>query len=155
MQQRMTGGLVAPDDAVAKNFSLVPAVNGRWYQAQIGLGNRFSLVPFPNRDGRLVMITGVRLHLFDRALKLLKAPPERQAIAKAIQQGDSAELNDAMRKARVIGAIHRTSKEWLQHAQGEYLSTVPLIEIVKIGDSSQFRTRRIRPSRCQGSARCC
>jgi crotonobetainyl-CoA:carnitine CoA-transferase CaiB-like acyl-CoA transferase len=135
MQQRMAAGLVAPDDAVAKNFSFVPTVNGRWYQAPIGLGNPFSLVPFPTKDGRLVTITGVYPHLFDRALKLLKAPPERQAIAKAIRQWDSAELDDAMGKARVIGAIHRTSKEWLQHPQGKYLSTVPLIEIVKIGDS--------------------
>jgi hypothetical protein len=33
MQQRIATGQIPADDAVARNFSFVPTINGRWYQA--------------------------------------------------------------------------------------------------------------------------
>ena len=55
-----------------------------------------------------------------------------------LAQWESAALDEAMGPSRVIGAVHRTAEEWLQHPQGKYLSTVPVIEIVKIGDSAAY-----------------
>ena len=138
MQQRMAMGAVPRDDAVARNFSFIPTVNGHWYQAPLGVGNPMSFGIFPTKDGRFATITAVYPHLLDRALNLLKTPPDRQAIAKAIAQRDSAELDEAMGPSRVIGAIHRTAKEWAEHPQGKYLHGVPLVEIVKIGDSDRI-----------------
>lgn len=135
MQQRMAMGATPKDDPVARNFSFIPTVNGHWYQAPLAVGNPVSFGIFPTKDNRFATITGVYPHLLDRALTLLKTPPDRKAIAKAIAQWDSAELDEAMGPSRVIGAIHRTSEEWLQHPQGKYLSSVPLVEIVKIGES--------------------
>lgn len=137
MGQRRLSGAVPADDAVAKNFSFVPTVNGHWYQAPLAVGNPVSFGIFATKDNRFATITGVYPHLLDRALRLLKVQPDRKAIAATIKQWDSAELDDAMAKARVIGAIHRSSEEWAQHPQGKYLSSVPLIEIVKIGESQR------------------
>ena len=137
MGQRMMSGQVPADDPVARNFSFVPTVNGHWYQAPLAFGNPLSFGIFPTKDNRFITITGVYPHLLDRALNMLKVPPDRQAIAKAIKERDSAELDEAMGPSRVIGAIHRTSAEWAAHPQGQYLQGVPLIEIVKIGESDR------------------
>jgi len=136
MQQRMAFGRIPADDPVASRFSFVPTINGRWYQAPLGLGNPLSLAMFPTKDDKLVTITGLYPQLLDRALTLLNTAPTRKAIGDAIKRWDSNELDEAMGAKRVIGAIHRSSREWLQHPEGKYLSTVPLVEIIKIGDSA-------------------
>ena len=134
MQARMKKGVLPADDAVARNFSFVPTVNGNWYQAPLAQGNPISFGIFPAKDGRYVTITGVYPHLMDRALKMLNVAPTREAIAGAIKQRTAAELEEAMVKTRTVGAIHRTSEEWAAHPQGKYLAGVPLIEIVKVAD---------------------
>jgi crotonobetainyl-CoA:carnitine CoA-transferase CaiB-like acyl-CoA transferase len=135
MGARRQMGQIPADDAVARNFSFVPTVNGNWYQAPLAQGNPISFGIFPTKDGRFATITGVYPHLMDRALKMLKVPPTREAIAGAIKQRTAAEVEDAMLKTRTVGAIHRTTEEWAAHPQGKYLSGVPLIEIVKVGDA--------------------
>ena len=131
----MAMGILPANDNVASQFSFVPTINGRWYQAPLALGNPVSFGIFPTKDDRQVTITGVYPHLLERALNLLNAAPNRKAVASAIRQWNANDLDVAMGEKRVIGAIHRTAEEWLRHPQGQYLSTVPLIEIVKIADS--------------------
>lgn len=138
MRQRMAMGATPADDAVARNFSFIPTVNGNWYQAPLGVGNPVSFQVFRTKDNRFMNITGAYPHLMDRALNVLKVAPNYKDIAKAVEQWDSAELEDTMAKVRAVGAIHRTSEEWLQHPQGKYLSGVPLVEIVKIGESDRI-----------------
>ncbi|MBB3214452.1 crotonobetainyl-CoA:carnitine CoA-transferase CaiB-like acyl-CoA transferase [Herbaspirillum sp. Sphag1AN] len=135
MRKRMALGVVPADDPIASRFSFIPTVNGHWYQAPLALGNPVSFGIFPTKDDRQVTITGVYPHLLERALNLLNAAPNRKAVASAIRQWKADDLDAAMEQHRVIGAIHRTSDEWLRHPQGQYLSTVPLIEIVKVGES--------------------
>ena len=43
--------------------------------------------------------------------------------------------DDEVGEADMVIAIHRTKEEWLAHPQGQYLATLPVIEIEKIGDS--------------------
>jgi crotonobetainyl-CoA:carnitine CoA-transferase CaiB-like acyl-CoA transferase len=135
MGARRQMGLIPPDDPIASNFSFVPTVNGNWYQAPLAQGNPISFGIFPTKDARFITITGVYPHLMDRALKMLKVPPNREAIAGAIKQRTAAELEAAMLNSRTVGAIHRTTEEWAAHPQGKYLSGVPLIEIVKVVDA--------------------
>ena len=40
-----------------------------------------------------------------------------------------------MGETRTVGAIHRTTQEWLQYPEGQTLAKVPVIDIRKIGDS--------------------
>ena len=135
MKMRMKMGAIPASDPVARNFSFEPTVNGRWYQAPLGVGNPITFQIFPVKDGRLFTLSGPYPHLMDRILNLLKVNPERPAIAAALKKWDSAELDDAIGKHRICGGMHRTAAEWLQHPQGKYLSTVPLVEIVKVGEA--------------------
>jgi crotonobetainyl-CoA:carnitine CoA-transferase CaiB-like acyl-CoA transferase len=135
MKMRMKMGAIPANDPVARNFSFEPTINGRWYQAPLGVGNPITFQIFPVRDGRLFTLSGPYPHLMDRILNLLKVNPERPAIAAALKKWDSTELDEAIGEHRICGGMHRTAKEWLQHPQGKYLSDVPLVEIVKVGDS--------------------
>ena len=47
-----------------------------------------------------------------------------------------------------VGAVHRTTEEWLAHPEGMHLAETPVIEIVKIGRGGTDRPGRpIRSSR--------
>ncbi|KXU82546.1 hypothetical protein CI15_34060 [Paraburkholderia monticola] len=136
MKVRIAMGVVPADDAVARNFSFEPTVNGRWYQAPLGVGNPITFQAFPTKDGRMFTLSGPYPHLMDRIVKMLKTYPDRKAIAHSIKQWNSADLDEAIGTARVCGGMHRTAAEWLRHPQGKYLAGVPLIEIVKVADSA-------------------
>jgi TAT (twin-arginine translocation) pathway signal sequence len=58
MQHRIAAGIVPADDPVPRSFTFTPTINGRFYQAPLGLGNPFSFVPFATKDGRWVNVTG-------------------------------------------------------------------------------------------------
>lgn len=146
MKLRMKMGAVPANDAVARNFSFEPTLNGRWYQAPLGVGNPITFQVFPVKDGRLFTLSGPYPHLMDRILNLLKVNPQRPAIAAALLKWDSADLDEAIGEHRICGGMHRTAGEWLQHPQGKYLSTVPLVEIVKVGDSDPVPWSQQRPA---------
>lgn len=135
MQFRLAVGMLPPDDAVAKSFTFTPTINGRLYQAPVGLGNPFSFVPFETKDGRFANITGVYPHLNARALNLLGASPNVESIAAGVKKWNAEDLEQAMIDSRTVGTIHRTAQEWLAHPEGMALASVPLIDIRKIGDS--------------------
>lgn len=135
MQQRQKMGALPADDVIANSITFVPSVNGKLYQAPLGLDNPMSFVPFETRDGRYMNITGIYPHLYHRALNVLNASPDRESIAKAVKQRDAEELDQALAKAGAVAGIHRTAEEWLATPEGNYLAQRPLIEIVKVADS--------------------
>ena len=135
MRHRMAAGALPADDPVGKGFSFYPTINDRWLQAPIGLGNPMSFVAFETKDGRFANITGAYPHLYDRALNLLKASPNRESIVAAVKTWTAADLDQAMLENRVVGGIHRTTAEWAAHPEGRALAARPLIDIVKIADS--------------------
>lgn len=89
-----------------------PAKNGRWSYLHCN---------FPNH--RAV------------ALKVLGVPEDREAVRKAVAQWDALELEEAIIAAKGAGGMVRSMDEWSRHPQGMAVATLPLIEIVKIGDS--------------------
>jgi crotonobetainyl-CoA:carnitine CoA-transferase CaiB-like acyl-CoA transferase len=136
MQFRIAAGLVPANDPIPASFTFMPTINGRYYQAPLGVGNPFSFVPFETKDGRYMNVTGVYPHLLDRALRLLGVVPTRESIAKAIKSWNGQALEDAMAEARVVGGMHRTTAEWAAHPEGQLLASVPVIDIRKVGDSA-------------------
>jgi crotonobetainyl-CoA:carnitine CoA-transferase CaiB-like acyl-CoA transferase len=136
MQFRIAAGLVPAGDPVPGSFTFMPTINGRYYQAPLGLGNPFSFVPWETKDGRFMNITAVYPNLYDRILTLLGVVPTRESIAKGVKKWNAQALEDAMAEARAVGAIHRTTTEWMQHPEGKVLAAVPVIDIRKIGDSA-------------------
>jgi crotonobetainyl-CoA:carnitine CoA-transferase CaiB-like acyl-CoA transferase len=89
-----------------------PARNGRWSYLHCN---------FPNHRAA--------------ALKVLGVPEDREAVRKAVAQWDALELEEAIIAANGAGGMVRTMKEWAEHPQGKAVASLPLMEIVRIGDS--------------------
>jgi crotonobetainyl-CoA:carnitine CoA-transferase CaiB-like acyl-CoA transferase len=89
-----------------------PAKNGRWSYLHCN---------FPNHRAA--------------ALKVLGVPEDREAVRKAVAQWDALELEEAIIAAKGAGGMVRTMEEWAQHPQGAAVAKLPLMEIVRIGDS--------------------
>ncbi len=91
--------------------------------------------PWQCKDGRWYLPHFNLPHLHDRVIGVLGCESSADAVAKAIAQWDSHDLEEAVAAARACGSIVRSNSEWLQHPHGKVLSGKPLIEITKIGDS--------------------
>ena len=85
------------------------------------------------RDGRWFYIHGYGRQ---RIPKLLQCEDDLEAMPDVISRWDSQELEDAFAEAGLCGAIVRSADEWLSHPQGAILQKLPVVEIVKIGDST-------------------
>lgn len=93
-------------------MGMYPAKHGRWSYLHCN---------FPNHRAA--------------ALKVLGVPEEREAVRKAVSQWDALELEEAIIAAKGAGGMVRTIDEWTQHPQGVAVAALPLMEIIKIGDS--------------------
>ena len=89
-----------------------PAKNGRWSYLHCN---------FPNHRAA--------------ALKVLGVPEDSAAVRKAVAQWDALELEEAIIAAKGAGGMVRTMEEWAQHPQAAAIASLPLMEVVKIGDS--------------------
>ena len=89
-----------------------PARNGRWSYLHCN---------FPNHRAA--------------ALKVLGVQEDREAVRKAVTQWDALDLEEAIIAAKGAGGMVRTMKEWAEHPQGKAVASLPLMEIVRIGDS--------------------
>jgi crotonobetainyl-CoA:carnitine CoA-transferase CaiB-like acyl-CoA transferase len=70
------------------------------------------------------------------ALKVLGVPEEREAVRRAVANWDALELEEAIIAAGGAGGAVRSMAEWAQHPQAAAIASLPLMEIVKIGDSA-------------------
>jgi crotonobetainyl-CoA:carnitine CoA-transferase CaiB-like acyl-CoA transferase len=90
----------------------------------------------PCRDGRWI-----HLHSsFDHGpsvLAELGLPPQADAgaIATATARRDAFELEDALARRRVCGAVVRSAAEWAESPQGRWLAARPVVEVLRIGDA--------------------
>src|SRR5512138_2196467 len=94
-------------------MGVYPAKNGRWSYLHCN---------FPNHRAA--------------ALKVLGVPEDREAVRKAVAQWDALELEEAIIAAKGAGGMVRSMKEWAEHPQGKAVASLPLLEVVKIGDSA-------------------
>ena len=83
----------------------------------------------------MVTPTGLYPRHFVGFLNILRAPPEQAPIAQAVRTWNAEDIDEVVAEAGMVMGIHRTAEEWLAEPQGQYLSELPLIEIVKIGDT--------------------
>ena len=135
LQKKQALGLIDPDDPLPAGFTWRPLVNDRELQLPLLFGNPLSFAFFETKDGRMVTPTGLYPRHFVGFLNILRAPPEREAIAAAVRTWNAEDLDEIVAEAGMVMGIHRTADEWAAHPQGQYLAARPLIEIVKIGDS--------------------
>lgn len=89
-------------------------------------------------DGRWIHLHGALPHLRDGTLKLLNCIDERPAIAAAVAQWRSQDLEDALAAAGQCGAVLRTADEWAAHPQGRSVAQAPLVELIRLGDAPRL-----------------
>jgi crotonobetainyl-CoA:carnitine CoA-transferase CaiB-like acyl-CoA transferase len=94
-------------------MGVYPAKNGRWSYVHAN---------FPNHRAA--------------ALEVLGVAEDRDAVRKAVAQWDALELEEAIIAAKGAGGMVRTMEEWARHPQAAAVASLPLMEIVKIGDSA-------------------
>jgi crotonobetainyl-CoA:carnitine CoA-transferase CaiB-like acyl-CoA transferase len=93
-------------------MGMYPAKNGRWSYIHAN---------FPNHRAA--------------ALKVLGCEETKHAVRQAVATWDALELEEAIIAAKGAGGMVRSMAEWAQHPQGAAIASLPLLEIVKIGDS--------------------
>ena len=93
-------------------MGVYPAMNGRWSYLHCN---------FPNHRAAALSVLGVE--------------EDREAMARAVAKWDALELEEAIIAANGAGGMVRTMDEWAQHPQSVAVASLPLLEIVKIGDS--------------------
>jgi crotonobetainyl-CoA:carnitine CoA-transferase CaiB-like acyl-CoA transferase len=96
-------------DPIMGNY---PAKNGRWSYLHCN---------FPNHRAA--------------ALKVLGVPEDPEAVRNAVAQWDALELEEAIIAAKGAGGMVRTMEEWARHPQAAAVAALPLMEIIRIGDS--------------------
>jgi crotonobetainyl-CoA:carnitine CoA-transferase CaiB-like acyl-CoA transferase len=93
-------------------MGVYPAKNGRWSYLHCN---------FPNHRAAALSVLGV--------------PESREAVRQAVAQWDALELEEAIIAAKGAGGMVRSFDEWAQHPQSAAVASLPLLEILKIGDS--------------------
>ena len=109
-------------------MGVYPAKNGRWSYLHCN---------FPNHRAAALSVLGV--------------PEDREAVRKAVAQWDALELEEAIISAGGAGGMVRTFDEWARHPQAIAIASLPLMEIIKIGDA---RPEQLPPGivRCRAFA---
>src|SRR5437764_8802059 len=70
------------------------------------------------------------------ALSVLGVAEDREAVARAVATWNAADLEEAIIAAKGAGGMARTQAEWARHPQGATVAALPLMEIMRIGDSA-------------------
>jgi crotonobetainyl-CoA:carnitine CoA-transferase CaiB-like acyl-CoA transferase len=94
-------------------MGVYPARNGRWSYLHCN---------FPNHRAAALGVLGV--------------PEDREAVREAVAKWDALALEEAIIAAKGAGGMVRTMDEWARHPQAAAIASLPLMEIVKIGDSA-------------------
>jgi len=90
---------------------------------------------YPTKDGRWSYLHCNFPNHRAVALKVLGVEEDRDAVAKAVLNWNAANLEEAIIVGKGAGGMVRTAEEWKRHPQGIAVAGLPLMEIVKIGES--------------------
>src|SRR5437660_6960649 len=90
---------------------------------------------YPAKDGRWSYLHCNFPNHRAAALRVLRVPEDREAVRQAVAKWDALELEEAIIAAKGAGGMVRTMEEWAKHPQAAAIASLPLMEIVKIGDS--------------------
>jgi crotonobetainyl-CoA:carnitine CoA-transferase CaiB-like acyl-CoA transferase len=91
---------------------------------------------YPSRDGRWSYLHCNFPNHRAAALKVLGVAEDRDAVARAVATWNAADLEEAIIAAGGAGGMARTRAEWAEHPQAAAIAALPLLEIVRIGDSA-------------------
>src|SRR5215510_2131249 len=90
---------------------------------------------YPTRDGRWSYLHCNFPNHRAAALGVLGVAEDRDAVTRAVATWNAADLEEAIIAAKGAGGMVRTADEWAKHQQAAAIASLPLMEIVKIGES--------------------
>jgi crotonobetainyl-CoA:carnitine CoA-transferase CaiB-like acyl-CoA transferase len=90
---------------------------------------------YPTKDGRWSYVHANFPNHRAAALKVLGCEENREAMTRAVATWNAADLEEAIIAAKGAGGMVRTRAEWADHPQAAAVAALPLMEIVRIGDS--------------------
>jgi crotonobetainyl-CoA:carnitine CoA-transferase CaiB-like acyl-CoA transferase len=90
---------------------------------------------YPTKDGRWSYLHCNFPNHRAAALSVLGVQEDREAVARTVLNWNAADLEEAIIAAKGAGGMVRTHDEWAQHPQAAAIAALPLLEIVRIGDS--------------------
>src|SRR5262252_1410974 len=91
---------------------------------------------YPTGDGRWSYLHCNFPNHRAAALSVLGVAEDRDAVARAVATWNAADLEEAIIAAKGAGGMARTQAEWARHPQGAAVAALPLMEIMRIGDSA-------------------
>ncbi len=91
---------------------------------------------YPTRDGRWSYLHCNFPNHRAAALGVLGVAETREAVAAAVATWNAADLEEAIIAAKGAGGMARTRAEWANHPQAAAVAALPLLEIIRIGDSA-------------------
>jgi crotonobetainyl-CoA:carnitine CoA-transferase CaiB-like acyl-CoA transferase len=90
---------------------------------------------YPTKDGRWSYLHCNFPNHRAAALSVLGVAEDREAVAKAVLTWNAPDLEEAIIAAKGAGGMARTQAEWARHPQAAAIASLPLLEIVRIGDA--------------------
>src|SRR5262249_44460067 len=90
---------------------------------------------YPTADGRWVQIHANFPHHTAGHVAFLGCEATRESMAAAIARWKGQDLEDALNAAGLPAGTVRSRDEWLAHPQAAAVGELPLLEIVRIGES--------------------
>lgn len=93
------------------------------------------------RDDEWVYLHGNFPHLRDGLLKLFDVPNDPAALRAALAAWSAAEVEDTAGRRGLCGVAVRNRDAWENHPQARATTTLPLIEISRIGDAPALPLR--------------
>jgi crotonobetainyl-CoA:carnitine CoA-transferase CaiB-like acyl-CoA transferase len=90
---------------------------------------------YPTKDGRWSYLHCNFPNHRAAALRVLGVAEDRDAVTRAVATWNAADLEEAIIAANGAGGMARSQAEWATHPQAAAIAELPLMEIVRIGDS--------------------
>ena len=108
---------------------------------EVGIANEATMGFYPTLDSKWIFVLGLFPHLRDGLLILLNSANSREAMSESISKYKAQELEDTIAEHGLSGGMLRTQNEWRMHPQGKALLELPVVDIIKIGESEpqQFK----------------
>lgn len=90
---------------------------------------------FQTKEDRWVQLHCNIPHLRAGIMNLLGVKEERQAVAAALRSMTATDFEQAVIDANLCAAMVRSEEEWQLHPHAQAVAELPLLEIIKIGES--------------------
>ena len=90
---------------------------------------------YQTADGRWVQLHCNFPHHREGAIRVLGCADERESAAAAVAKWQAQDLEDTFVAEGLCAVMARDNDEWARHPQAQAVANLPLLEVIRIGDS--------------------